>query len=380
MSSQAANPSWRLISLPLVPNREKVSLELDPRKTVLVGRNGAGKSAVLDALILGRRVALDGARFVAARGVYSFDYLDKDQESFTYSLTISAPEVVDGEPTQDVVESCRRDAVNDFLWRTKAGKTTGTAVTGEVRSTPGIGFVAAMQGERGPWNQVRKLFNGIKLIRAGVPRNTARTSCWVVSKPGSSDFDNHWQNSDSRIQRIAEQLVTLHENDRETFNEYESLICQMKLASKVKLKKMSFANDDVKPASLPDELTSVSFDGCNLGLLSDGTLRVAEILLEVVLRPTLLALEEPETSLHPGLLSRLLSILDSYSHAFQMLVTTQSQQVASWASASQLRLVSRSKGKTSIRGINEKESKRLQLFLDEDMTLGEFVYTGGIDD
>lgn len=382
MSSEITGQTLVSMVLNSSPLGGDMPLNLEPRKTVLVGRNGAGKSIILDALMESRNLILSGVRgFETEEKGISCEFLDHSKGLFEYALMVSSLRVIEKTPTNDLVEFCRYKDANDFVWRTEANRTTGTAIDGEIRTTPGLGFVAAMKGEDGPWKMVRRLFSRITLIRAGVPRSSNRSPAWVVSK-GEQHLDRTWGRGDHRIDRIAESLIDLYETDRSSFDEYRDLVRQLKLSSDVTIKSLSLHNSgvDVSESSLPEEITSVEFDGCNLGLLSDGTLRVAEILLEVVRRPSLLALEEPETSLHPGLLTRLLDVLESYSHAFQMLVTTQSQQVASWAESTEIRLVSREGKTTTVRSISEKESRRLQLFLDDDMTLGEFVYTGGIDD
>ena len=63
--------------------------------------------------------------------------------------------------------------------------------------------------------------------------------------------------------------------------------------------------------------------------MSDGTLRVLGILLAVyqVSPPSLIAIEEPEASIHPAALEVLVDILKSGSHKTQILITTHSPDI-----------------------------------------------------
>src|SRR5262249_26307202 len=108
------------------------------------------------------------------------------------------------------------------------------------------------------------------------------------------------------------------------------------------------------------DLASVIFDDVNIGLVSDGTLHVAEIIAHLI-RPSvhLLLVEEPEAAVHPGLLEKLLAEIDAYSGDKQVILSTQSPQVVSWAKPADLRLVERHAGDTSVRSLRDEELVRL---------------------
>jgi predicted ATPase len=93
------------------------------------------------------------------------------------------------------------------------------------------------------------------------------------------------------------------------------------------------------------------FDAFNM---SDGTLRSFGILLAVFQRPrpSLILIEEPETSIHPGATSALLELLRSVSTNSQVVVTTHSPEVLDHAKSEDvIRVVSWYRGSTRVDGV-----------------------------
>jgi predicted ATPase len=98
---------------------------------------------------------------------------------------------------------------------------------------------------------------------------------------------------------------------------------------------------------------------------SDGTLRLLGILVAVyqVNRGRgkgILAIEEPENSLHPGALAVLSDVILEVSRRRQVLVTTQSPDLISRFHATQLRVVERKQGITQIGLINEAQRQTIE--------------------
>lgn len=86
--------------------------------------------------------------------------------------------------------------------------------------------------------------------------------------------------------------------------------------------------------------------------MSDGTLRVLGILLAVyqVSPPTLIAIEEPEATIHPAALDVLVDILKDGSHRAQILITTHSPDILDNKNIedNEILVVESTKGKTTI--------------------------------
>lgn len=98
----------------------------------------------------------------------------------------------------------------------------------------------------------------------------------------------------------------------------------------------------------------INFDAYSM---SDGTLRMLAILLSVFQResPSLMAIEEPESSLHPGAVGVLLDVLGTSAEKTQLVVTTQSPEVldSGLAGAENLRLVDWSRGESRLLRLGE---------------------------
>ena len=93
----------------------------------------------------------------------------------------------------------------------------------------------------------------------------------------------------------------------------------------------------------------VKFEAFNM---SDGTLRVLGLLAAVFQRPppTLLVIEEPEATIHPGALGSILDVLRCAGRSMQVVVTTHSPDIldAKWIEDRHLRVVQWEAGKTGI--------------------------------
>jgi len=82
--------------------------------------------------------------------------------------------------------------------------------------------------------------------------------------------------------------------------------------------------------------------------MSDGTLRTVGLILAVFQRPSpsLLVIEEPEATIHPGALGAVLDLIRRASKSMQVIVTTHSPDLldANWIGADNLRIVSWTEG------------------------------------
>ena len=98
----------------------------------------------------------------------------------------------------------------------------------------------------------------------------------------------------------------------------------------------------------------VKFEAYNM---SDGTLRAMGLLAAVFQRPapSLLVIEEPEATIHPGALGSVLDLLRHAGRFMQVIVTTHSPDVldAKWIEAEHLRMVSWAEGATQVVPVSE---------------------------
>ncbi len=121
---------------------------------------------------------------------------------------------------------------------------------------------------------------------------------------------------------------------------------------------------------------AVQFKGADM---SDGTLRALGLLLAAYQRPrpTVLAVEEPEATIHPGALEVVLDVLRHASRFMQVIVTTHSPEVldAEWLEDRHLRMVDWSDGKSRIEPVSEGTRKAMRSHL---MSAGEMFRSNAL--
>lgn len=110
---------------------------------------------------------------------------------------------------------------------------------------------------------------------------------------------------------------------------------------------------------------------------SDGTLRVAGLLCALLQepRPPLLAIEEPELTVHPGVIPLLYDYLRQASDVGQVIFTTHSPEMLDLLDVDEVRLVERRDGITSIRSLSHDQRNVVQQRL---MSLGELMRHEGL--
>ena len=107
------------------------------------------------------------------------------------------------------------------------------------------------------------------------------------------------------------------------------------------------------------EKPPVSFDALSM---SDGTLRVLGILLAIYQAdaPSLVALEEPETAIHPGAAATLVEAIQEAARRTQILITTHSPDLLSRFDVDALRAVERRDGVSVIRPIAQSQREAIE--------------------
>jgi predicted ATPase len=113
------------------------------------------------------------------------------------------------------------------------------------------------------------------------------------------------------------------------------------------------------------------------GRESDGTLRVAGLLTALLQEPplTLIAIEEPELTIHPGALPLILDFLRMASSWSQVLITTHSPDLIDRLDPDEIRVVQRQTGTTTVSLVDpgQRELVRQQL-----ASPGELMRTEGL--
>lgn len=115
----------------------------------------------------------------------------------------------------------------------------------------------------------------------------------------------------------------------------------------------------------------------DLAVESDGTLRILGILTAIYQSPALplIGIEEPELMIHPKAMGILSDIIKEASHRTQIILTTHSPDLINRFQADSLRLVKREKGVTEIANVGDDER---QIINDELFGAGDLLRIGGL--
>ena len=124
------------------------------------------------------------------------------------------------------------------------------------------------------------------------------------------------------------------------------------------------------------ETKRLNFEAFNM---SDGTLRSLGLLTAVFQRPTptLIVIEEPELTMHPGALGAILDLIRHAARKMQVIVTTHSPDVldAEWLEDRHIRIVNWHEGATRLTQLSSGSREALQEHL---MSAGELLRSNAL--
>lgn len=110
--------------------------------------------------------------------------------------------------------------------------------------------------------------------------------------------------------------------------------------------------------------------------LSTGTWRVLRLLTYMIFdEASCMLVEQPEDSIHSGLLGKLLDVVDSYSERTQFICTTHSPRVMNMLGARSVRIVASNDGETTVSELSAVEIAASVGYLADQGTLSEFLET-----
>ncbi|NET56730.1 MAG: ATP-binding protein [Symploca sp. SIO2E6] len=387
----------------------RVTLDLTDGVGVLVGRNGVGKSAILEGLhaissfATGRFIRIPLNDYASIPKILEILIRTPTSRQLKYKYEFIPTLVNDGDADEDDSDDSNSEEVSwndccqyadgqeELLWTTEAGVTTlytesselgvlffgGTFPFGQVRhkfkSLP-ISMPAEME-----W--VFDVLRGIRILGKTPVRKTSRRSPSLlkVSPRGvHTEGALGFRLADSLAKKILRRLNTGE------LDEFESVCQRVGIGRKITEKKFVLSQAISSNHEKEDEeyISSVLLDETNIGLLSDGTLRILSILIEIMNSSATATtiIEEPELQIHPGMLSKLLAEIETYTFGENLIISTHSPQVVSWTDPQKIHLVYRSDGQTLVRKLGEDEIQKVVEYLCEEGNLGDWIYSGVLDE
>ncbi len=389
----------------------KVSVSLSDRVAILVGRNGAGKSAILEGFEaiaslavgrLGRNRFNDTENFPK---VLCIEILTPNQRRLKYKyelipLTISIEDSDIDESTNENDSSeenqfswndcCQYlDEQEERIWTTKLGITKIDQEENSIilGSTNPFGRSRLPDSTFELPREMKWVYNVLKEVKIigklPVRRNLKRRQSLILQR---DDNKIRISGGSSLADSLAFKMLRLMEDG--DINELENICRRVGIGESITVKKFipseNSKDGNKRYGFLLDEgyISSVLLDGVNVGFLSDGTIRVLSILIEIISSSPspLKIIEEPEMQIHPGMLEKLLNEIEAYTLGENLILSTHSPQVVSWAKPDKINLIYRDDAKISVRKLSPSEIHRVVGYLNEKGDLGDWIYSGILDE
>jgi hypothetical protein len=371
----------------------------------LSGRNGVGKTNILKAIewACSLAVTVDTVRTLAA-GLGSPDqptvamrlaWAD-DDTTFDYNLEIPAYGTVPskngaGPPVFTESLTVSRDGVSTQIFQ-RRGETIDlkdTSIPIRVPGmTPALASLASLlppgQEQAAPILRVRDLLQSVRYYAF----DEQPPEPDFVSLSGYREWRLQYQSEGTLTDSVTYRLIYLQHEEPLLFDELIAILGPNGLhlvdtVSSVSTHEYKYVVSPPGHAVLPLNLSvrvtpSTGMGGSGqeriLSQLSVGTRRVIQIVTSLIFdRRSVMLIEQPEDSIHPGLLRKLIDLLRTYSSESQILFTTHSAAVLNMLRPEEALLVSSPDGATQVRSLSAQEIGWAREFLESEGTLSEFL-------
>ena len=380
----------------------RVTVSLHDGVAVLVGRNGSGKSAIIEGLqaislcAIGKSNRVPYSSSDSIPKVLEIEVLTPEKRHLAYKyeripLSTSTENFNLDDSTSDNLGEkqfswhgyCQYiDGKQELLWTTENGITT--LINNHGQNAGILGNIHLFPQSTLPENSSLKfpqemfwiydVLNGVRVFVKTTISNRKNTSVKV------SRNNNIFVDSSLGIAGILTQKI--HRcMDMGNLNELESICQRVGLGNRIIVQKFVLFQKIVIDKD-EEYYFSVYLDGVNIGVLSDGTLKVLSILIELISSnpSSTIIIEEPEAQIHPAMLSKLLNEIETYTYGQNLIISTHSPQVVSWTSPEKINLVHRKDGQTFVRKLGKDDIHNVIEYLSEEGDLGEWIYSGILDD
>lgn len=380
---------------------DRVSVTLSDGVAVLVGRNGAGKSAILEGFKAISSCAVGGFnRNRQSEGdsfpkILNIEILTPTERHLKYTYEFLTLDIQEADINDSAIETADEsqfswndhceyiDGGNEVLWTTKIGLTTlsnGNSPITAIFGITGLGRRPQLLGNPGiklpdeiKW--IHTILSNVRIIGINpIHQKSPRRRPSLVSSKGIYPTD---EIADMLSRQILHMKI-------EEFNELSTICKRVGLSNSMSRRIFNLSGESTNKSGgkYDESVSSVLLDDVNIGLLSDGTLRVLSILLEIITSSpsATTIIEEPEVQIHPGMLAKLLNEIESYTYGENLVLSTHSPQVVAWTSPDKINLVHRTDGKTIVRRLKEDEIQNVVDYLSEEGSLGEWLYSGIVDE
>ncbi len=378
------------------------SISLNRSVCAIVGKNGVGKTNVLRCIdwVASSSISTDPVRVTQAGNVSDEPdevstklVIELDEGRFEYSLSIPWPYAKGprrAASLRDRLSLIDDDRQTDIFRR--EGEKIVVRDRAEpirvARATPSIAALLALLPEN---DELRKPLSALSSFLAGIRYYALEEKAEYrdfVTESQYNDWLIKYQNEGLLTDSVALRLIYMRNEDKERFEELRALLGPdglgllkhfdiLELNRTVEPTPFEVDAPETKvylPVFTPSEQMGGAGRPFPFSDLSAGTRRVIRIVTSLLFdKRSLTLMEQPEDSVHPGLLRKLIDMMKTYSYSSQIVFATHSSDVLDILRPEEVLMATAVGGRTSVRPLSPDEMARARRFLSNEGSLSDFL-------
>lgn len=381
--------------------RSCVDTELDELNefTLLVGRNGAGKSNILKAMDWAARVATGRLRtdkkaswfhqvvgavsitFTAGGSAYRYE-ADRAFEVLA-ETDVRRPSILIRERLVRLGSECATLVERDReqVTITASGKPAYVSISEGASAIPAI--LALLPSSNSLVSELSGVMDFLSsVVYYPLEVSPPNAGSYFVQAEALNAWKSTPDNSSASSESIALRILSLYRERPAEFQELKDLLGPDGLELLSDIDVFEIPHFGKSSEEVPDGnnylLHFNPIDGPNNAVpfqdLSFGTQRLVSLVTALIHdRATVSLIEQPEDGIHPGLLYKLMSLLRTYSSQSQFVMASHAPTVLNSANPEELRIVHRMDGVTAAVKLTDAQIASARAFLNDSGPLFDFV-------
>jgi len=375
---------------------EETTVDLDRPLSALCGKNGVGKSTILQAVDRVARAAVFSAPSVwmssgfdepfsielelVLAGVHCTYFMHNPSSQPGIPNLAEEFSILDEEGSRNPIFFRNGIAVQ----MNRGGSKMGTS-----QWTPATAFLMALlQPDDPDLPHVKALAEFLDKVRY-YPLNTTGLEERSVSERDYLNWKGRYEADGLATDSVVLRLVYLRQQKRDRFDEILGLlgpdgldlIEDISILNSGQGDASTGANGGLPPEArlyIPLFKIAEAMGGAGKNLvfadLSDGTRRIIRLVTSLIFdQRSLMMIEQPEDAIHPGLLYKLIDLLKTYSDRTQVILATHSPTVLDTLEPEDILLVTAPRGVTRARRLSAGDLDHARSFLQDNGSLSEFL-------
>lgn len=363
----------------------KLEFRPSEKLTVLVGRNGAGKTNIMR----GIKWIADCASNLTQP--FSSSFLDRPTRGqiefscndirFRYTVTTTYLYKSPEGPTLYIVESLEKFTSTETKWAgvferdgSKIILSSGKQLNIPTNTTaiPALVSIVTDDPEASDAHLAHTFLSGVRYCVVDEPNSSESPFGSIILEREYLKWKSTSDELPERSQDFCYRILELYKERPATLDELKMLIGNNGLG----------IIDNIVVTQLPSDsdLYFISFRvrdaGASLAFpeLSLGTRRMLRLLLSIINDDsTLTMLEHPEEGIHAGLLHKLFNLLKQYKNSSQLIIATHASTVINLATPDQIRFVLMSDHGTDVRPLTPEELSVAIEYMEDEGSLSDFL-------